>query len=50
MLHTIDFDTPFDVTLLDFWWTGYVPDRYGYIKILTLLDFMTILGLVSSSD
>ena len=45
MLHTIDSDTSFDVVFLDFWEPGDIPDRDGYCKILTLLDYMTGFGI-----
>ena len=30
LIHTIDYDTTFDVVLVDFWEPSYIPDEYGY--------------------
>ena len=41
MLHMVESDNPFDAVFLEFWEPGDIPDRYGYLKILTCLDCMT---------
>ena len=48
MLHMIESYTSFDVVFIDFWKPGDIPDRDGYLKILTCLDFMTGFGMVAS--
>ena len=42
MLLVIESDNPFDVVFLGFWEPGDIPDRYGYRKILTCLDCITV--------
>ena len=49
MIHKIDSDTPFDVVFLDFWEPGGILYRYGYCKIQTYLDCMTVFGIGSAS-
>ena len=49
MLQTIESDNPFDVVFIDFWEPGDIQDWYGYLKILTYLDCMTVLGIGSST-
>jgi hypothetical protein len=34
-------DVPFDVQFLDFWSPGDMPDKWGTVKVLTMLDCMT---------
>ena len=45
LLQTIESDTQFDVIFIDFGEPGDIPDRDGYCKILTYLDFMTVFGM-----
>ena len=49
MLHAIESDTPCDVVSIDFWDPGDIPDWYGYCKIMTCLDCMTVFGIGSAS-
>ena len=49
MLQTNGSDTPFDVVFLYFWKPGDIPDRDGYFRILTCLDYMTEFGLGEAS-
>ena len=48
LLKTIESDTQFDVVFLDFWESGDIPDRDGFLNILTCLDFMAGFGLGAS--
>ena len=41
MLHKIESDAPFAVVFLDFWESGYIPDRGVYFSILPCLYCMT---------
>ena len=45
MLHNIESDIPFDVSFLDFWETGYIPDMDVSCKIIKCLDFMTVFSI-----
>ena len=45
LFQTIESDTLFDVTFLDFWKPGYIPDQDGYCKVRTCPDCMTGFGL-----
>ena len=49
MLHVIDSDTPFDVVFLDFSEPGDIIDQYGYRKILTCLDCITVFWISAAT-
>ena len=49
MLCKIDYDTPFDVVLLDFCEPKYIPDQDIFHKTLVCQYFMIGFGLLSSS-
>ena len=45
MLNKTESNNSFDLTFLDLWELGYIPDLYRYLKIMKLLDCIEVFDL-----